>query len=66
MSCARDLTDEQWAVLEPVFNAPGKRGSPELSTDGRSVHRRPLISRTDSGVNGLDPGASTADSAVED
>jgi putative transposase len=21
-----DLTDEQWALLEPVFNAPGKRG----------------------------------------
>ena len=21
-----DLTDEQWAMLEPVFNAPGKRG----------------------------------------
>lgn len=21
-----DLTDEQWDLLEPVFNAPGKRG----------------------------------------
>jgi len=22
-----DLTDEQWALLEPVFNAPGKPGA---------------------------------------
>ncbi|MGC9665598.1 hypothetical protein ACNTMW_03470 [Planosporangium sp. 12N6] len=26
MTYASDLTDEQWALLEPVFNAPGKRG----------------------------------------
>ncbi|MGN6242795.1 MAG: transposase [Motilibacteraceae bacterium] len=26
MSYASDLTDEQWALLEPVFNVPGKRG----------------------------------------
>jgi putative transposase len=26
MSYPSDLTDEQWALLEPVFNAPGKRG----------------------------------------
>jgi hypothetical protein len=25
MSHANDLTDEQEALLEPVFNAPGKR-----------------------------------------
>src|SRR4051794_41280569 len=25
MSYASDLTDEQWVLLEPVFNAPGKR-----------------------------------------
>ena len=24
MSYSRDLTDEQWALLGPVFNAPGK------------------------------------------
>jgi hypothetical protein len=26
MSYPSDLTDEQWDLLEPVFNAPGKRG----------------------------------------
>jgi putative transposase len=26
MSYPSDLTDEQWALLAPVFNAPGKRG----------------------------------------
>ena len=26
MSDTSDLTDEQWALLEPVFNMPGKRG----------------------------------------
>ncbi len=26
MSYPRDLTDEQWDLLQPVFNAPGKRG----------------------------------------
>ena len=26
MSYPSDLTDEQWALLEQVFNAPGKRG----------------------------------------
>lgn len=26
MSYPSDLTDDQWVVLEPVFNAPGKRG----------------------------------------
>ena len=26
MSYPSDLTDEQWSLLEPVFNAPGKRG----------------------------------------
>lgn len=26
MSYPSDLTDDQWALLEPVFNAPGKRG----------------------------------------
>jgi putative transposase len=31
-----DLTDEQWALLEPVFNPPGKRG-PRHSPDLRRV-----------------------------
>lgn len=26
MSYPSDLTDDQWALLEPIFNAPGKRG----------------------------------------
>jgi putative transposase len=26
MSYPRDLTDDQWELLEPVFNTPGKRG----------------------------------------
>ena len=36
MSYASDLTDEQWALLEPVVNAPGKRG-PEHAPDLRRV-----------------------------
>jgi putative transposase len=44
MSCLSDLTDEQCALLDPVFNAPGKRGrkhSPDLRTvvDAIAVHR---------------------------
>jgi hypothetical protein len=26
MPCPSDLTDDQWDLLEPLFNAPGKRG----------------------------------------
>src|SRR5215210_5922762 len=36
MPYASDLTDEQWALLEPVFNAPGKRG-PKHAPDLRRV-----------------------------
>jgi transposase len=36
MSYSSDLTDEQWMLLEPVFNAPGKRG-PRHAADLRSV-----------------------------
>jgi transposase len=36
MSHSSDLTDEQWALLEPVFNAPGKRG-PKHAPDLRGV-----------------------------
>ena len=31
-----DLTDAQWELLEPVFNAPGKRGR-RHADDLRSV-----------------------------
>lgn len=36
MSYTSDLTDEQWALLEPVFNTPGKRG-PKHAPDLRRV-----------------------------
>jgi len=36
MSYSSNLTDEQWTLLEPVFNAPGKRG-PKHATDLRRV-----------------------------
>jgi hypothetical protein len=36
MSYSSDLTDEQWALLEPVLNAPGKRG-PKHAPDLRQV-----------------------------
>ena len=36
MSYPSDLTDEQWEVLDPVFNAPGKRGR-KHAEDLRSV-----------------------------
>jgi putative transposase len=36
MSYSSDLTDEQWALLEPVFNMPGKRG-PKHAPDLRRV-----------------------------
>ena len=36
MSYPSDLTDEQWDLLEPVFNAPGKRGR-KHADDLRSV-----------------------------
>src|SRR3954454_23426813 len=36
MGHASDLIDEQWALLEPVFNAPGKRG-PKHAPDLRRV-----------------------------
>ena len=36
MAYSSDLTGEQWTLLEPVFNAPGKRG-PKHATDLRRV-----------------------------
>ena len=36
MSYSSDLTDEQWALLEPVFNAPDKHG-PKHAPDLRQV-----------------------------
>jgi hypothetical protein len=43
MSYPSDLTDQPWALPEPVFDAPGKRG-PEHAPDlqgGRDAVRRP-------------------------
>jgi hypothetical protein len=34
MSYPSDLTDDQWELLEPVFNAPGKRGRKHADTCG--------------------------------
>ena len=39
MSYTSDLTDEQWALLEPVFNTPGKRG-PRHAAGARSRPQR--------------------------
>ncbi|MGH8961908.1 MAG: transposase [Jatrophihabitantaceae bacterium] len=36
MAYPSDLTDEQWALLEPVFNVPGKRGR-KHADDRRTV-----------------------------
>ena len=36
MSYSSDLTEEQWALLEPVFNVSGKRG-PKHAPDLRRV-----------------------------
>jgi hypothetical protein len=36
MSCLSDPTDEQWELLDPVFNAPGKRGGKQAD-DVRGV-----------------------------
>jgi hypothetical protein len=32
MSYSRDLTDEQWAVLDPACNAPNTRGRSDTPT----------------------------------
>lgn len=36
MTYPSDVTNEQWALLEPVFNPPGKRG-PKHGEDLRKV-----------------------------
>ena len=46
MSYASDLTDEQWALLEPVFNAPGKRGPKHVPDLRRVVDAMLYISHT--------------------
>ena len=46
MSYSSDLTDEQWALLEPVFNAPGKRGSKHALDLRRVVDAMLYISHT--------------------
>ena len=37
MSYSTDLTDEQWALLEPVFNAPTAKRGPKHAPDLRGV-----------------------------
>jgi putative transposase len=46
MGYASDLTDEQWALLEPVFNAPGKQGPKHAADLRRVVDAMPYIPHT--------------------
>jgi putative transposase len=46
MSYPSDLTDEQWALLGPVFNAPGKRGPKHAPELRRVVDAMLYVSRT--------------------
>jgi putative transposase len=46
MACSGALTDEQWALLEPVFNAPGKRGPKHDSDLRRLVDAMLYVSHT--------------------
>jgi transposase len=46
MSYSSDLTDEQWALLEPVFNPPGKRGPKHAPDLRRVVHAMLYVSHT--------------------
>jgi transposase len=46
MSYSSDLTDEQWALLEPVFNAPGKRGPKDAPDLRRVVDAMLYVSHT--------------------
>ena len=45
-SYSTDLTDEQWALLEPVFNAPGKRGPKHAPDLRKVVHAMLYVSHT--------------------
>ena len=63
MSYPSELTDEQWALLGPVSNAPGKRG-PKHAPDLRRVvdamlplvTRRPLGASADRATRGCPGG----------
>jgi hypothetical protein len=57
MSYSSDLTDEQWALLKPVFNAPGKRG-PRHAPDLRSVVDAMLYISTPAASGGSSPSRS--------
>lgn len=46
VSYASDLTDEQWELLEPVFNAPGKRDRKHAPDLRRVVNGMLYISHT--------------------
>lgn len=45
-SDSSDLTDDQWALLEPVFNTPGKRGSKHAPDLRRVVDAMLHVSHT--------------------
>ena len=46
MSYTSDLTHEQWALLEPVFNTPGKRGPKHAPDLRRVVYAMLYVSHT--------------------
>ncbi|HET8985318.1 MAG TPA: transposase, partial [Trueperaceae bacterium] len=46
MAYTSDLTDEQWALLEPVFNTPGKRGAKHAPDLRGVVDAMLYVSRT--------------------
>jgi len=69
MTYSSDLTDEQWALLEHVFNAPGKSGPKHAPDLRRVVDAMLYISHTrcqwrflpeSFGGHGREPGRSSA------
>lgn len=47
MSYPSDVTNEQWALLEPVLNPTGKRGPKHSAGPRKVVHAMTYISHTD-------------------
>ena len=46
MSYPSDLTDDQWELLQPVFNAPGKRGRKHADDLRTVVDAMPYMAQT--------------------
>jgi putative transposase len=46
MAYPSDLTDEQWALLDPVFNTPGERGRKHAADLRTVVDARLYIAHT--------------------